>query len=85
MGLAESSTADDATDGGRSRRGAEEKEDPSVLNSTLPEQFTRRFDVLEVVGRGSFGHVYKVRDKKTKAIYATKHQKYNDSNMKEVR
>ncbi|CAI8047350.1 Interferon-induced, double-stranded RNA-activated protein kinase [Geodia barretti] len=84
MGLAESSTVE-ATDGVRSRRRDEEKEDPSLLNSTLPEQFASRFEVLEVVGKGSFGKVYKVRDKKTKAIYATKHQTYNDSNIKEVR
>ena len=83
MGLAESSTVE-ATDGVRSRRRDEEKEDPSLLNSTLPEQFASRFEVLEVVGKGSFGKVYKVRDKKTKAIYATKHQTYNDSNIKEV-
>ena len=83
MGQAGSSTVE-ATDGVRSRRRDEEKEDPSLLNSTLPEEFTSRFEVLEVVGKGSFGKVYKVRDKKTKAIYATKHQKYNDSNMKEV-
>ena len=79
MGLAESTV--EGTDGERSRRGGE---DPSLLNATLPEEFTSRFEVVEEVGKGSFGRVYKVRDKRTKAIYATKHQMYNDSNVKEV-
>ena len=82
MGLATSTV--EATDGERSQGRDGEKEDPSILNAKLPEEFTSRFEVLEEIGKGSFGLVYKVRDKKTKAIYATKHQKYNESNMKEA-
>ena len=83
MGLTESTL--EATDGGRSGRGEDKKkEDPSVLNATLPEEFTSRFEVLEEVGKGSFGRVYRVRDRKTKAVYAAKRQKCNDSNLKEV-
>ena len=84
MGLSESTV--EATDGDRSGRGGEDEgEDPSIITSRLPDEFTSRFEVLGEVGKGSFGRVYKVRDKKTKAVYATKHQKCNDSNMKEVR
>lgn len=70
-------------DGGHG--GGEEKEKIPVSVRTLPEEFTRRFEVLEEVGKGSYGYVYKVKDTKTKAIYAAKHLEYNSSNMKEVR
>lgn len=69
-------------DGGHG--GGEEKEKIPVSVRTLPEEFTRRFEVLEEVGKGSYGYVYKVKDTKTKAIYAAKHLEYNSSNMKEA-
>ena len=75
MGQAES------TDGGRWR---EESESVPSPVRTFPEEFTTRFEVLEEIGKGAFGLVYKVRDLKTKAIYATKHLEYNESNTKEV-
>ena len=53
--------------------------------SNLPDEFTRRFEVLEVIGKGSFGCVFKVKDIKTKGVYATKYLEYNSSNMKEVK
>lgn len=71
----------DTVDGG-SRR--EERCNAAESAETLPEEFTRRFEVLEEVGKGSFGSVYRVKDTKTKAIYAAKQQEYNNSNMKEV-
>lgn len=71
----------DTIDGGNRR---EERCNVPKSAETLPEEFTRRFEVLEEVGKGSFGSVYRVKDTKTKAIYAAKQQEYNNSNMKEV-
>ena len=72
----------ESTDAGQRRevRATERSESAK----TLPEEFTRRFEVLEEIGKGSFGCVYKVKDTKTKGIYASKHLEYNSSNMKEV-
>ena len=72
----------EGTDGGYRRQKEDEKVQMPVR--TLPDEFTERFEVLETVGKGSFGYVYKVRDTKTKAIYAAKHLEYNVSNMKEA-
>ena len=52
---------------------------------SLPEDFTERFEVLEEIGKGSFGRVYKVVDVKTKNVYAAKQLKYDTSNLKEAR
>ena len=55
------------------------------VDSSLPPKFTEKYEVIGKLGRGSFGHVYKVRDPRTKAVYAAKQVEYNESNMKEVR
>ena len=61
---------------------SQEKEE---VDSSLPPKFTEKYEVIGKLGRGSFGHVYKVRDPRTKAVYAAKQVEYNESNMKEVR
>ena len=71
----------ESVDGIRTREDATRVSPPT---RTFPAEFSTRFDVLEEVGKGSFGKVYKVRDKKTKTVYATKHLQYNSSNMKEA-
>ena len=65
-----------------SRSSSQKKEE---LDSSLPPKFTEKYEVIGKLGRGSFGHVYKVRDPRTKAVYAAKQVEYNESNMKEVR
>ena len=72
----------EGTDEGYSRQ-EDSKKVPMPVRK-LPDEFTERFEVLEAVGKGSFGYVYKVRDTKTKAIYAAKRLEYNVSNMKEA-
>ena len=43
---------------------------PIVEN--LPAEFTAKYQAVSKIGSGSFGDVYRVRDKKTKAVYAAK-------------
>lgn len=52
--------------------------------ATLPRCVTEQYEVLSTVGKGAFGTVYKVRDTRTKIIFALKQMEYNDSNRKEV-
>lgn len=52
--------------------------------SLLPVEFTSKYEVISKIGRGSFGSVYKVRDIRTKAVYATKQVEFNESNLHEV-
>ena len=73
-------SGDHGEDGSRSS--SQEKEE---LDHSLPLKFTEKYEVIGKLGRGSFGHVYKVRDPRTKAVYAAKQVEYNESNMKEVR
>ena len=42
------------------------------LTESLPAEFSSKYQPVSKVGSGSFGDVYKVRDKTTKAIYAAK-------------
>lgn len=42
------------------------------LNDKLPGEFSSKYQAVSKIGSGSFGCVYKVRDKKSKAIYAAK-------------
>ena len=42
------------------------------LNANLPAEFSSKYQAVSKIGSGSFGSVYKVRDHKTKAIYAAK-------------
>ena len=54
------------------------------VDFSLPPKFTRKYEVVGKIGKGSFGDVYKVRDVRTKAVYAAKHVEYSENNMKEV-
>lgn len=80
MGIAESV---EGTDSGE-RRGEGARESPKQ-KVHLPDELTRRFEVVDEIGKGSFGCVYKVKDTKTKGLYAAKHLQYSSSNMKEAR
>ena len=53
-------------------------------STSFPLQFTETYQVVKEVGKGAFGWVYKVRDRKTRAIYAAKLLENNESNKKEV-
>ena len=56
---------------------------PSDLGP-LPIEFTEKYDILEKLGHGGFGWVYKVIDKRTRVIYAAKHLDNTESNKQEV-
>ena len=51
---------------------------------SFPPSVAERYEILTPVGKGAFGTVYKVRDTKTKIIYAMKQMEYNENNRKEV-
>lgn len=51
---------------------------------SLPRCVTERYEVLDTIGKGAFGTVYKVRDTRTKIVYAIKQMEYNENNRKEV-
>ena len=42
------------------------------LNANLPAEFSSKYQAMCKIGSGSFGSVYKVRDQRTKAVYAAK-------------
>ena len=42
------------------------------VNDSLPAEFSSKYLAVSKLGSGSFGDVYKVRDNKTKAVYAAK-------------
>lgn len=42
------------------------------LNANLPSEFSSKYEAVSKIGSGSFGSVYKVRDHRTKAVYAAK-------------
>ncbi|XP_039478024.1 serine/threonine-protein kinase PAK 5-like [Oreochromis aureus] len=48
-------------------------------------RFTSEFEPLERLGKGAFGSVYKVRDKKLKIEYAVKVGCYKEKSLREVR
>ena len=54
---------------------------PAIDTSLLPKELTSKYEVLVKIGSGSFGSVYKVRDKKTRVLYAAKYveDKANDA------
>lgn len=49
-----------------------EGDDCKELNDKLPAEFSSKYQAVSKIGSGSSGNVYKVRDNKTKAIYAAK-------------
>lgn len=51
---------------------------------SLPRCVTERYEVLDTIGKGAFGTVYKVRDTRTKIVYAIKQMEYNENNRKEA-
>ena len=78
------STSDlDSTDGQTSPQPSKPDQD-DVANLQLPSEFSDKYQVMSSIGKGGFGNVYKVRDIKTKAVYAVKVLSLNDSNQKEV-
>lgn len=78
-----SSTAVDSTDGQRSSQAPTQEEDDAD-NVSLPQEFSDKYRFISSIGRGGFGNVYKVRDIRTKAVYAVKVLSLNDSNQNEV-
>ena len=54
------------------------------VDHPLSYQLTQKYEVIGRIGKGTFGSVYKVRDLRTKAVYAAKQVDYNESNQKEV-
>ncbi len=55
-----------------------------VASLQLPPEFSVKYEVLSSVGKGGFGNVYKIRDIRTKAVYAVKILPLNESNLREV-
>ena len=78
--MGQTNSAAEDTDAGRAKDGGDEK-----LTRKFPEDFTKRFEVQEEIGKGAFGRVYKVIDIKTRSVYAAKHLRYDSSNLKEAR
>ena len=58
--------ADGEQEGGRKKR-------LSFNKSQLPEELTSKYEVLEKIGSGSFGSVYRVKNSKTGGIFAAKY------------
>uniref|UniRef100_A0A669DYR5 non-specific serine/threonine protein kinase n=1 Tax=Oreochromis niloticus TaxID=8128 RepID=A0A669DYR5_ORENI len=56
-----------------------------INNSVAVHRFTSEFEPLERLGKGAFGSVYKVRDKKLKIEYAVKVGCYKEKSLREVR
>ena len=54
------------------------------ISVSLPRSVTEKYEVLDTVGKGAFGTVYKVRDTRTKIVYAIKQMEYNENNLKEA-
>ena len=45
----------------------------SMDTSHLPKELTSKYEVLEKIGSGSFGSVYRVKNSKTGGIFAAKY------------
>lgn len=51
---------------------SQEDEPKGAEHSFLEGRIKQRFEVLKKIGSGAYGHVWKVRCRETKAIYAIK-------------
>lgn len=59
-------------------------EDRSSITSKLPVELTSKYEVLEKIGSGSFGSVYKVRRVESRVLYAAKYCETKDNTAMEV-
>lgn len=50
----------------------------------LPVELTSKYEVLEKIGSGSFGAVYKVRRLESRVLYAAKYVECKDNTASEV-
>ena len=67
-------------------QGERKKQRKHLINtSMLPEELTSKYEVEDKIGSGSFGAVYKVKDKLTMVVYAAKYLDSRESNVSEVR
>ena len=57
----------------------------SIDESLLPEELTSKYEVIDKIGTGSFGAVYKFRDRKTRSMWAAKYVESKESTVAEVR
>ena len=64
--------------------GQAQSQSEEVASLQLPPEFSVKYEVLSSVGKGGFGNVYKIRDIRTKAVYAVKILPLNESNQREV-
>lgn len=55
---------------------------PSI--DDLPPQFNEKYELESKIGHGGFGSVYKVKERKTKLIFAAKIFENNENNSQEV-
>lgn len=60
-------------------------QDGEEVDFPFPAEFAMKYEVIKRIGKGTFGSVYKVRDLKTKTLYAAKQVDFNESNQKEVK
>ena len=82
MGTAQSSSESEvAKDYPEAEEGAPVRKDESLL----PEELTSKFEVMDKIGTGNFGALYKVKDRKTTLIRAIKYVESNESTIAEVR
>ena len=61
------------------------KDSLPVDESLLPEELTSKYEAVEKIGTGSFGAVYKVRDRTTGTVYAAKYVECKENTASEVR
>ncbi len=52
--------------------------------SKLPVELTSKYEVLEKIGSGSFGSVFKVRRMESRVLYAAKYVESKDNTTTEV-
>ena len=81
MGTLSSSPESEEYDGAG---GSEVREQNASDFYQLPKELTSKYEVLDRIGHGSFGSVYKVREVKSKVIYAAKYAETKNNNVLEV-